>query len=420
MKKFSNYHDFFSTVAKCFVLSPNFYSLFIKHGFEPFSWPDCEGRDLAIKFHSMAEERSVEYAKLHCRDEAKKLRKIEIPEESSELIVAFSQFKQFGTWEQAAQRTLENPMLGEEIFFSAKNKNHSKLTARLVQADLNNVVEEIKADIKAGKELVRKVHKWPLLSESLGGFNPGRVYLIVAGTGVGKTTFTLNFGLDVLRTMPALFVNMEMTYKDMIKRLVQIGAELSSRELLEKYNDETEQKVGAFISTFYSHQPLYMTEGEALTLNEIKNMIFRHKQEHNVDFVFVDYDQKIRTNMRGEEWQTVLKAVEELEEVAKKTETSIVILAQGDASGDPKASKRSAQPASAVIALGKETRSDQDGEKEIYFLESKKNRYGPKFKIALDCDFRIFKIKENGIFTPHIPPKQEQGSKKKQINLGAR
>ena len=107
--------------------------------------------------------------------------------------------------------------------------------------------------------------------------------------------------------------------------------------------------------------------------------------------VIIDYDQKIRSINNGEEWQVLQRAVEDLEEVAKLCKCPIVILAQGreaasksGIAGDPKASARTKQSASAVIRLHKEN--------DAYFIELMKNRFGPR-EGKLDINFNSSTMK---------------------------
>ena len=64
------------------------------------------------------------------------------------------------------------------------------------------------------------------------------------------------------------------------------------------------------------------------------------------------------------------------------------MLAQGDENNLPKASKRSMQSASSVLALFQDTDAK-------YYLETKKNRFGRnKVKIEVEPDFQKYKITE--------------------------
>lgn len=391
--KFQDYPKFFGAIAKLFIEDGEFYQTFIKHNFDPCLWPECEAKKIAVDFHNKAQSKSVEYARLHLRDVAKKIQDYPISETQNDLIVEFEQYKTFGIWHQTGQEILKNPFKATEIISHAQNKNIKSIEAIMVQEYLDSFVQNHIKKLKNKTEVVRHIPRWPVLSESIGGFNPGRVFLFVAGTGVGKTTLTLNMAVDAIKSMSVLFINMEMIVDDVMDRIVQLGSCVTSKQWKREYSQDLEPKIGACYSKLYESNPFFITDGRSLTIDQIKNLIFRYKDERNIQLVIIDYDQKIRNNYRGEEWQAIQKAVEEIEDVAKATKTAVIILAQGDENNDPKASKRSKQSASAVVALYKD---DVDGN-EKYFLESKKNRFGPKFKIELNYDFDFYKMSEIGL-----------------------
>ena len=113
-----------------------------------------------------------------------------------------------------------------------------------------------------------------------------------------------------------------------------------------------------------------------------------HLEGESYGFVIVDYDQKIISKNSDEEWKSVLKTVEMLEECTKQTNAHILVLSQGDDEGQPKASKRSKQPASAVLHLGK----NDDNE---WFIRTTKNRFGnPNLVIPLAVDGATSRIAE--------------------------
>ena len=410
--KFRDYPKFFGAITKLFIKDSDFYKTFINYGFDPMTWPECDAKAIAILFHEKAQNKSVEYARLHMQNQAGKLLDHPISEEQNDLVVEFEQYKTYGLWTQAAQAIMNNPFSATEIVAGLQQQSTSSVGAIMLQAYLDTFVETHIKEIKENKEQVVAIPNWPVLSDVIGGFNPGRVFLFVAGTGVGKTTFTLNLALDALKKMSVLFINMEMTVKDVVGRIVQTGAGLTSNEWNKTFSKNEEQKVGGWFSKIYGGQPFFLTDGRSLTIDQIKSLVFRYKTEHNISLVVVDYDQKIRTSFRGEEWQTIQRAVEELEEVAKATNTAIIVLAQGDENNAPKASKRSMQACSSVISLSKHV--DENDESIVsYFLESKKNRFGPAFfKIELNCDMAKFQMREKGFYQkPAILPQPKRGAR---------
>ena len=388
MISYFEFEKYFSAIAKKFITEPEFYEYFMKFGFDPSGWPDCDGRRFGVEFASLVRAKSVEHAKLHLRKKSQQLGDYDLPNNSKEIITQFEEMKTFGIWKQAAEQMLKNPFEAQEIISVANKKSMGSLETTVVQ----DVIEQYTIDhfmkIQSGQDVVTKINNWPILSKQIGGFNPARIFLVVAETGVGKTTLTLNLTLDALSTMNVLFVNMEMSESEMLDRIIQIGTKTKSDEWKGQNGIPDPNKTAEFVKKLKTQGKFYLTNGRALSVDQISNLIFSHKENKNIDLVIIDYDQKIRSNYRGEEWQTIQKAIEELEEVAKITMLPIIILAQGDENNDPKASKRSKQSASAVLSF---YRDENLGK---YFLTSKKNRFGPKFTLEMDCDLSIYKINE--------------------------
>lgn len=389
-----DYPTFFEGIARAFALEPDFYEYFIRQGFDPNEWPNCRAKEIAVQFHTTAQNKSVSHAMLYFGSKVESFQESNLLRSPETLITAFHEFKMFGLYTDLGRAILSAPLRANEVLAAFKNSNSSGVIVKNLKEEIAQHIEnEFRTD--RSLEKIRRLQDWPILSSSIGGFNPGRVMLVVAGTGVGKTTLSINLILSAIKDLSVLFINMEMSFQDIFDRISLSGAGLTSYQWRNP-NQIISEKASDFISSIYNKNDFLITNGRALTLEQISNEIYRKKESHNIGMVFVDYDQKIRTKYAGEEWQTVQKAIEELEEVAKATETCIIILAQGDDNNLPKASKRSMQSAATVLAFYQEGKD--------FVLEAKKNRFGPRgAKIHLECDFERFQIKELG---PYIPKPQ--------------
>lgn len=255
---------------------------------------------------------------------------------------------------------------------------------------------------------------FPCLSETIGGFNTGRVTIVTANTGFGKT----NYGVNILKSainekLNCLYVNMEMDTTDMTKRFIQSFCHLRSFEF-EK--SDYIQKMQVIQNLNESLEKNWITDGSTMSINEICQMVSEIKRQQKLDFVIVDYDQKIimENSSYKDEWQRVLKSVEMLEALSKKENVHVMMFAQtnDDNDGTPIASKRSMQPASAVIQFFKE------GDETL--LKFIKNRHGAtSSKIKLNYDPARSLISENGYKEDVLPmPQASKGFKKRQDIYG--
>jgi hypothetical protein len=70
--------------------------------------------------------------------------------------------------------------------------------------------------------ICQRVAGWEMLSDAIGGFNPGRLALCMAQTGYGKTNLALNLAMSAQETMNTWYFNMEMGLEDIFERMMAI------------------------------------------------------------------------------------------------------------------------------------------------------------------------------------------------------
>jgi twinkle protein len=87
--------------------------------------------------------------------------------------------------------------------------------SELVKASLERTRKSQKSGIKTG---------YPSLDKLSGGFKPGEVITIVAGTGTGKTSFTLNltYNISVDGDSKVLFIPLEMGLDNIVNRMYEL------------------------------------------------------------------------------------------------------------------------------------------------------------------------------------------------------
>lgn len=360
-----------------------FASVYMRTGVPPKSWPECIARELAQELYEKTSKTSLPAAMIAIGPVAENLPREPIHYTTSMAIQQINKAINFGNGLQLAKRIMEEPeAYGETI------KNLEAVTHLDKSVNLKEVAEnEFKAmlmELESSEDSNRTISGYPLLSSLIGGFNDSRVTLLVAGSGVGKTTFALNLVLSAIKDHSVVFINMEMGIRDMLKRITCIHQKVNQKTL-EKRNHSITNVLAETQSFLIRNENIFMTDGTNLTLEEISSSIYKRAAE-GAKLVIVDYDQKIKMGMLDQEWKEILLAVEALEDVAKRTKTHVIILAQGDENNNPKASKRSVQPCSSVLAF-----YEDEGK---YYIESKKNRFGKKFKLLMNCDFNTYTVSE--------------------------
>lgn len=348
------------------------------------SWPNCIAKDLADEFFTKAKNKNIFQVQIEMGKTAAAIEAANLHSDFERCLAQINMAAATGIGLQLASKFESDP-----INYKLHYNKMQSVSGGTTSVDLRLVSETIFKEAVEGLESTKTLNKYvsgyPLLSRLIGGFNESRITMCVAGTGVGKTTFMLNLALEAIKDFPVLFINMEMSLKDILQRIAAIKGEVSQNQLdhLTQQGLEARIKANNFL---INNNAFFMTDGSALSPQQIANEIFLRRKD-GVKFVIIDYDQKIKADDSfDQEWKVILKTIETLEEVAKECKVHIIVLAQGDENNEPRASKRSKQPCSAVLGFF------QEGSK--YYIESIKNRFGPKFKLEMACDFSKYSIKE--------------------------
>lgn len=121
--------------------------------------------------------------------------------------------------------------------------------------------------------------------ERLGGLRPGRLIVVAAPPGVGKTalagTIVVN---NAFRQVPALIISVEMDRQELIERFLAGEARVSTKEIGtgEICNDvvKRNQVWGAAAKFHEANVPLYIDDREALTISQAVGTIRRWYAKH--------------------------------------------------------------------------------------------------------------------------------------------
>lgn len=122
-------------------------------------------------------------------------------------------------------------------------------------------------------EVAVKLPGFELISNMVGGFNPGRLTQIMADTGFGKTNVGAHLAIAASKIMPALYLNMEMVPYDMIERVLVASSGISYADL---YRDGEHLASQAAFSV--AECQLRISDGSELTLAQVESAIQLEKK----------------------------------------------------------------------------------------------------------------------------------------------
>lgn len=376
-------------------------------------WPRGEARSAAEHYEKLRTEKGHTYAAIRTEEEFDKrlAKNVRLPDEESLRRLYFEAANQ-ATAVELGKMLVKYPERGLELVREARwlepngeISHFGSITDKVLD---RNAVAEL-----TGKSVI-EIPNWPCLSNAIGGFNPGRVGILVADTGFGKTNFAASLALDASSELSTLFCNMEMIPHDFAEKLVMSAGELGYREV--KHITQFTRTVYERVQAEHINRRLFFTDGTTLSIWDINQKVVETKTRHGLDLLIVDYDQKIelKTSRETPEWKALQIAVESLESIAKEYEIYVLLLAQaaqddGKSRGRLSGSRRSTFPASTVMSFYRD--EDEDGQPVL--VEAVKNRFGPRgVKVRVNYRPEVAKVQEVGIYETqhsHSDPLRESG-----------
>jgi len=265
-----------------------------------------------------------------------------------------------------------SPLDAERLATDLLRRNSSAVKLTDLTRSIEEVYRKHEDELKNGTFEIL-LNEWEKLSKMIGGFNPGRLILITAKTGFGKTNLALSIATSAMAKTNVLYFNMEMLVEDVVKRIIMAKGEFSRKDFASgDYINNTKTFSTWYSSAIKNEFKLFISDGRSLSVDEISSTISQENIKTKLGLVIIDYDQKIRTPNERDQWKELHMAVEQLEEIAKMCELPIIILAQEDDDEKIRSSKRITQSATAQLSF-KDV--DYFGTKK-YILEAKKNRHG--------------------------------------------
>lgn len=364
------FENFFASIFVACLERNGFWEAMHALSIDPKQWPDCKAKRLMCQFVALAKGRGVGTARALLAANSFDVETLDMPAEKFDerwVAANYHAFVDFGLCFEFSREISRRPKEARTLAKAFLERKVSTVNVVDLREATDALIEQMTQSRESQADEI-SIPDFPRLSTMIGGFNPGRIVIITAKTGVGKTNLSLNLAEASSRVRPTLFINMEMDRYDLNLRLLQSITGTSRRRVFTADNSTFKCLTSLYTTKIINREPLLMTSGRALSLSEIGFLIRTEVNEKGVKQVFIDYDQKIISEDPREEWKSLQVAVEAMEELSKECGVNIVLLSQADENGDPKASKRIKQSASSVLHF-----FDED---QRFVLEAVKNRFG--------------------------------------------
>jgi replicative DNA helicase len=158
------------------------------------------------------------------------------------------------------------------------------------------------------------------LDEITDGLHESEIWVIGAGTGVGKTSIALQVALhNAEKGIPVLIFSLEMTKKALFVRLVCQRAEVSIIRFRGGDLSEKERNRVMEATDHVRQLPIYFDESPRLRASDIAIRTKRAKEQYGIKLACLDYLQKVKPSIKGNRQEQLSDICESFIEIAKET-----------------------------------------------------------------------------------------------------
>jgi replicative DNA helicase len=171
------------------------------------------------------------------------------------------------------------------------------------------------------------------LDKLIGGFKPGHLVILAAGTSMGKTTFALNVAQNVLkRNEPVGIISLEMDSIEIVDRMIISEASVHGWKYAQgETNEEEDLRVSKSLDRLHG-LPLLISEERGLSSSQIRARLRKFKtQMGKLSLVIVDYLQLISLSEMNSNESTARQVGQvcvQLRNLASELQCPIVLLSQ--------------------------------------------------------------------------------------------
>lgn len=257
--------------------------------------------------------------------------------------------------------------------------------------------------------------RWSRFSDLIGGLVPGRMIIIAARPGLGKTDFICHMIADLV-TNPksgcAMLCSLEMNADEVCNRLIGIGAHVPHRKIDTKNltSEECERVFAAADSLMKnSANRLVIDDSVNLNVSKIRSMVRREQAKRDVKIVFVDHLGLLESETKEtSRYEIITEASRRLKILAKETNTCVVVLSQLNRQCTQRASARPTmsdlrdsgsieQDADQVILLHRDDYVKDNENLGVVDAIVDKNRHGDRGVVKFFYDAKDYSLEERSV-----------------------
>lgn len=172
--------------------------------------------------------------------------------------------------------------------------------------------------------------KWRSLDEVTLGFQPGYTYLLSALPKVGKSNTAMNWNLElaVEQNIPTLWLNGEMSERDLALRNLSILSGISSMRIRRGAISAKEKEIIDAAAVRYHASPLHVVNSAGMTVHDAINAMRKAVYSDGVKCVFLDYIQLLRGTSTLSYWERHMEISTELKAAVSRLPVPLIAISQ--------------------------------------------------------------------------------------------
>ena len=263
----------------------------------------------------------------------------------------------------------------------------------LLEVDADDSHESaVYAAIEALSEPIGVPTPWRIVSNTIGGWAPGMLYIAGARPGVGKTVLGIGALLDIgRRGQTGMMFSLEMPKNELYLRMLSAVGSVPGERLTHRSTGRSDDEKLAQAASHIAQLPLVVDDRSAMSLAQIRAKVRMQQRKSHVGLVVVDYLGLVKPPPdapRNDRRVQVDAIAQGLKNMARDLRVPILALAQLNRGIEGRVDKMPAlsdlresggiEAAADVVLLMHRATNEMHGDVTDLTLFFAKNRHGPQ------------------------------------------
>lgn len=203
-----------------------------------------------------------------------------------------------------------------------------------------SVIEEFQNAFEKGPGQITGLSTgYPSLDEVMNGLSPGDMFVLAGRPSHGKTALMLNIVayLAITLRLPILIFSLEMRAQELVKRLICQLARVNFYKFRDGFAQDRDFPALTAAANQLAESRIFIEDSSNLSIQEAAAISRRRKQEDDIQAVFIDYLQLLRSSSsraKDNRAQEVAEISLGCKGIARDNDIPVTVLAQIDRSVD--------------------------------------------------------------------------------------